>query len=290
MNSFLLKSKEALLAELNADNTTSFTIDDIDFSIPKVINGTWREEVVNGNTAIRLTGKGEFGGQKIVTYTRRDLSNLQHLPWLKVGPGRATSTHGLLKGLRAFTGLDFTSDDLEDLPLVVDNGQISAVLTAKPGSVGWVGSVQIPLGEGGYLVEDEAQVTDLEGLNYPTPNDEDTYALVYLYGYNFTGIVDTLSDIEAGVALTTEQLDILTQEIRRLDVGNGKLLWNTDPEEVQWSLAGLTVLFNGLNADPTKPTNPEYKYVMQVKLRDEVTLPSGEFFLHYNDPYNPDDF
>jgi hypothetical protein len=38
------------------------------------------------------------------------------------------------------------------------------------------------------------------------------------------------------------------------------------------------------------PTNPNFKYVMVLQLAAQVTTPAGLLYLHYNDPFNPDDF
>lgn len=288
--SYMTKSVDDFLATLNAANSTAFTAADITFGVPQVVEGTWQGQVTSHNSAMRVTAKagGAYQGTKVLTYDRLKLNDLvsANIPGFKVSAYTATTIYTLFPMLQYWTGIQFTTDDLNDGPLV-DNGDntMTAVLSAKPGSIGWIGNLSIIVTKGSAPIDEMVQVTALPGLNYPTANDQDTFAQLYMYGYDFTSYFTQVQAMAPGV-LNSTQADQLVTAFKAIDISAGKALWVNNPGDTQWNLAGATVLSNGLNSG-SLPTNPAYKYVMALQLAGGVLLPAGAMYLHYNDPFDP---
>lgn len=287
MPMYMQESKLSLLNYLNAKNATTFKMTDLDFSVPTVINGTWRGVANPHNTAVRVTASASsiFQGTVVVTYDRLELKEIVKIPGFTLRADHPTSAHQLLDGLATFNGLNFTADDIEDSP-ITDNGDgtYSVTLTAKANSYGWVGNVTIPnFGQGGAPLDRVLSGSDMPGLNYPTSSDGDVYGALYLYAYDFTDYFDLMMDLEEGVPLTAQQATDLAAAINALDVSTGAGAWNASSEQAAWSLQGAVPFLNGLNT-PDLLTNSSYKYALLLDLRPGVTMPKGRLALHYNDP------
>lgn len=289
---FQQESKYSLVDYVAKANGVTLNPDDISLSEPKVVAGTWREGTTERNTAIRLLGSetNVYEGRVVVTYDRLNLASLGEIPGFQIRADGAVSVYDLLDSIKFYNALILTENDVEDTA-IVDNGDgtFSAVISAKPTSVGWYGSVSVPVLAGGVAIDDQIAVADLPGLNYPTVSDQDTYAQVYLYGYDFTTSFDDLIDLEPGT-LPSLSADALVTALQAIDVSSGKDLWNNSDVSTEWSLNGAEIVHNGLNDSGNMPTNPAYKYVLAINLRAGVTIPTGTLYLHYNDPFDPNDF
>lgn len=290
--SFQTQSVEDLIYYVNAKNGTTLAKADLNFSAPKVVSGSWQEQFTAKNTAIRLmsTEASQYQGRQVVLYDRLNFASLANIAGWKVKAYQPVTTHDLLPAIKYYTGINLTVDDIEDLPITLDGqGAGNAQISAKPTSIGWIGSVMLPVTLGGIALSEELTNADLAGLNYPTANPgNDTMGPVYLYGYDFSAYTVDLIDMPTGV-LNGANASILVTALQTLDVGTGKTLWNTNAGSTTWSIEGATIVSNGLN-NPSLPTNPAYKYVMAIDLRGDVTIPTGRLYIHYNDPFDPEDF
>lgn len=286
---YMTQSLPDVLAAINTANSTAYKVSEINFGVPEALSGTWKGQVTSRNTGIRLTAKAgsPYQGKRDLTYDRLNLATLNatNLPGFKCAAYNATTVHTLLPMLQYWTGIQFTTDDLEDDPLV-DNGDNtqSVTLRAKAGSLGWIGSAPLVITKGAAPIDQLITVTSLNGLNYPTASDTDTYGAMYLYPYDYTSYFDTLNPIAPGV-LTSPQADALVSMLLATDIGTGKTSWVNSAGVTSWNLAGATVVSNGLNS-PSLPTNPTYKYVMGLRLDPSVLTPAGLMYLHYNDPFD----
>lgn len=289
--SYMHPSLSDFVLGINAANGTSFKTTDFIYGVPQVLTGTWQGQATTKNTAMRVTAKEglPFAGTKVCTYNRFDLAALTpaNFPGLKCAAYSVDSVADLFPMLAYWNGIQFSSDDLEDLPLV-DNGDgtQTATLRAKATSVGWIGEGTITVTQGSAPIDQLIVVTELNGLNYPTENEADTFGQMYLYQYNFTPYFDTIAPLAPGV-ITAGQATALMNMLKATDLGTGKDLWVDSGTGTSWNLAGATVVTNGLNG-PLLPTNPTYKYVLALQLADTVQTPAGVMYLHYNDPFNPD--
>lgn len=289
--SYMHPSLSDFILGLNAANGTSFKATDFTYSAPQSLSGTWQGQVTADNTAVRLTAKagGAYQGTKVVTYTRFNLADLTpaNFPGMKCSAYNINSTAALFPMYTYWNGIQFSSEDLEDLPLV-DNGDgtKTATLRAKATSQGWVGEGTILVTQGSAPIDQLITVTSLNGLNYPTDNESDTFAQMYMYPYDFTTYFDTIAPIAPGV-LSSANATALANAFKAVDLGTGKALWTGTGSATSWNLNNATVVSNGLNSS-SLPTNPTYKYVMALRLDPSVLTPAGVMYLHYNDPFNPD--
>jgi hypothetical protein len=287
--SYMTPSLTDFLLALNTANSTSYTVNDITFGAPEALSGTWKGVVTTRNTGIRVTAKagGAYMGKRDLTYDRLNLASLTatNLAGFQCSAYNVTDVHSLLPMLKYWTGIQFSTDDLVNNPLV-DNGNNTSTTTlqAKAGSLGWIGSATLIVTRGAAPIDQLVTVTSLNGLNYPTANDQDTFGALYLYPYDYTSYFSTMSAIAPGV-ITSTQADALVAMLLATDLGAGKALWANNPGATAWNLSGATVVSNGLNT-PALPTNSTYKYVMGLQLDPAVLTPAGLMYLHYNDPFD----
>lgn len=281
-------SLDSLLYYVNLANGTAYTLTDLLVSKPQVVSGSWHEQVTTKNTVVRLSAApgSPYKGNKQVVYDRLNLANLAGLKGFSVFAYQIPDVHGLIPAIANYTGLHFSTADLNNVSLV-DNGDgnLKAVLTAHPDSIAWVGSVELIVKPGGVPLDEAVAAPNLPGLNYPTANDQDTFGAVYLYGYDFTTFFNDVALMPTGV-LSGINADKLVTALKATDISSGAALWTNADGATAWNLKGATVVSNGLNSS-TLPTNQAYKYVMGLTLAAGVITPAGTMYLHYNDPFDP---
>ena len=288
--SVFIDSKQALLNYLNAANsTTQFTLTNLVWSDPKPIAGTWMEGTTTKNTFVKVTaaaGAG-FEGKTTIKYDRLKLSNFANFkPTRTLKAYKPLTTHDLLPNILYYFGLVLGPQDIVNEPVTLVNGVGTVTLKAKDNSPLWLDQLTFDVTEGGANLDTSLTVKALNGLNYPVADPTtQTSALLYVYPLNFTAYRDELLAMTEGT-LTQTQADRLVVMLKALDKGPGAALWNSDGSSKLWSVAGAKVIFSGLNS-MAFPTNQSYKYAMCLELRDDVTTPTGRFYLHFSDPDNP---
>ena len=284
--SYLLESKKAALKDINAANGTTYTVDDVTFGVPSPSQGSWLGGVTERNTVVRLTATpgGPYEGTQQVAYDRLSLNDLPRVKGWKAIQTNPTTIYNLLPYIKYFTGVTLTTDDVVDGGFTSNGDNTYAgTLVAKADSIGWIGSTPITVYPGGVRLDEVITQANLPGLNYPTELDTDIYGQFYLYSYDFSPYYDTLVDLNDDDELEGAALTAVVNAIKAVDIGSGKDLWNGNAGTATWSLAGATVVRNGLNGSDL-PTNPSYKYVLVLRPRDGMTTPAGNLYLHYNDP------
>ncbi|BDD79839.1 hypothetical protein [Burkholderia phage FLC9] len=297
MSAFQLPSLTDLLSAINAANGTSFLVSDLSFSNPKVVAGTWQGLSSDRNTAIKVTAASAgYQGSVVILYNRLDLGSLANLSGIQnLAVNNPTHTWDILPQLAFFTGIQFAQTDLQNLPITLNgDGTGQVQLSADPNSLGWQGSVMLNVVPGGVTLDSAVTVPALPGLNYPVadnvaPPASAVYGPAYLYPYDFTTYQPTFLTYAPG-AMTQTQLDYVLAAIQALDVGAGKASWVDTGSNTTYNLTGATIVSNGLNNPTVTPTNPAYKYVMAIQLAAGVTVPAGMLYLHYNDPFDPNNF
>lgn len=293
--SFQQPTLDDLLQLINANNGIALQKTDISWSAPQVVAGSWREQATTKNTAARVTADpaSAFQGSVIQLYDRLDIASLINFAGFRVlGAPEATTVHQLLPNIKYTTGVPFTTDDLENLSITTEDNKRYAVLSAKPTSQGWIGSLRMEVLSGGVQLETAVTQPVLPGLLYPNPEavpGTDTMGSVYLYGYDFTAYFPDISELIPGPLALADATKMVAM-LKNVDVSSGKNLWTTDAGAAAWSLDGAVISRNGLNNTNTLPTNPAYKYVLGITPKSTLTSPKGIMYLHYNDPFNPDEF
>lgn len=297
MSTYQIPSLTDLLNAINAANATTFAATDLSFSNPKVVSGTWQGLSSDRNTAVKATAASAgYQGSQVVLYNRLDLAQLANLPGIQnLAVSNPTHTYDILPQLLYYTGIQFVQGDLQNLPISLNgDGTGQVQLSANPNSLGWQGSVMLNVVSGGVPIDTAAATTALPGINYPVtdasaPPASAVYGPAYLYPYDFTSWQSTFLSYAPG-AMTQAQLDAVLSAIQAVDVGAGKSLWVDTGANTTWNLAGASIVSNGLNNPTVTPTNPAYKYVMAIQLAANQTTPSGTLYLHYNDPFDPNNF
>jgi len=297
MSKFQYTSLSDLLLAINTANATPFLASDLSFSNPKVVSGTWQGLSSDRNTAVKVTAaSAQYQGSQVILYNRLDLAQLANLPGVsKLAVNNPSTTWDILPQLAYYLGIAFTQSDLQNLPITLNgDGTGQVQLAADPNSLGWQGSVMLNVVAGGVFIDVAASTTQLPGINYPVadasaPPASAVYGPAYLYPYDFTSWQSTFLSYAPG-AMTQTQLDAVLAAIQTVDVGAGKSLWVDTGSNTTWNLTGATILSNGLNDPVNMPTNPAYKYVMAIQLAAGQTTPSGTLYLHYNDPFDPNNF
>jgi hypothetical protein len=288
-------SKQSLIDYINATNSSPLTVNDVTFGVPAPIAGTWREGLVDRNTVIRIkaTEASIYKDSQVLCYDRLDLASLAKLHDFRIKSYQPDSIHDLIKPIFLKFGIVIDKADVYDDPINQIEGQDNHfTIRAKPDALGWVGSVDLVSNHGAAVLGDHLTTTALPGVNYPLPGDGATgSALMYFYGYDCTANKDLLQSFNDGDILSAANAAAFLTMINTMDTGSGKGLWSFDPASAfKWIMAGAQVVYTGLN-DPALPTNPSYKYVIGIQIAAGAgagTTPQGVFYLHFNDPVDPD--
>lgn len=286
-------SKESLVLFINETNNVSLDYEMVFFSKPTPVEETWRAGTTERNTIIRITAKEDypdFRGSAVLVYDRLDMGRLNDLITFDLETFEPETTHDLIVPIWRRYGIIFEPSDIIDEPLVDihDNpGEPDVVrIRAHEDSLKWIGECEVTLLEGRVEFRDFLSETVLSGMNYPVEGDgTDGSAIVYMYSLDFTDEKDVVETYPEEYVVDEYDEDLLNA-IRAIDINEGKDLWNLDPESTEWSLHGAEVFYNGIN-DESLPTNKSYKYVLGIRLREDITVPPGVMYLHYNDPFDP---
>lgn len=288
--SIFRNSKQSLLDYINATNSSPLVLSDVTFGTPAPIAGTWREGLVDRNTVIRIkaTEASIYKDSQVLCYDRLDLASLAKLTTFRIKCYQPQSTYDLIKPIFLRFGIVIDKADIYDDPINQIEGQDNHfTIRAKPEALGWYGSVDVISTHGAAILGDHLTVQALPGVNYPVAGDgANGSALTYFYGYDCTAYKTVLQALHDGDMITAASVDFLNA-VKSFDTGSGKALWTADGSKVTYDFGGAQVVYTGLN-DAALPTNPSYKYVVGIQMRAALTTPPGVFYLHFNDPVDPD--
>lgn len=140
-----MTTKEALLALINRANATSYTIDQLNFSVAS----TQADPAIKSNTKVVINAVDQQlqPGRATLYYDRLDLTAF-------VGSGATrfeiitpTSSTHLLTAFNARFKTFLTTADIvtEALPAVNADGEIKYVLKANAGSYGFIGQLPVTI-------------------------------------------------------------------------------------------------------------------------------------------------
>lgn len=284
-------SKVSLVQYINQANAAPLTAAELSFGTPKPTAGTWREGLMAGNTALKITAKPEsvFQGSRVITYDRLNLNDFDKLGPLSLKMYQPTKLSDFWPALWRRYGIIVDPDDFIDAPFTFAGTDPEVInIQAKPEAIGWIGSMKIVVQQGQAVLSQHLVTTQLPGLNYLVPGDGNVgSALTYMYGQDFTASKAVLEGYQVGAIIGAGDTALL-DAIKATDTNAGKSLWNLTAGNATWSLAGAEVVYSGINSG-VLPTNSSYKYVLGLLLRADVTTPPGVCYLHYNDPVDPNE-
>lgn len=295
--SIFYSPKTALLDHISISNgfTTvanyRFTEEQVILSKPLPIEGTWMEETSDKNTFMKVSARPDkdFKGSTTITYNRLNIGDFIHFRPVRILPcHEPTTVHDIIPNIYYYFGIFLDPEEVhdDDVSLLVD-GSGEVTVRMKEHAIIFTGEITFDVVSGGAFFSDHLAKNELDGLNYPVDNpNTEISALVYTYPFNMSEHRDLLLGVEEGI-LADDAAEEIATIFKNIDTNDLKGDWNSSYENNEWSLAGATVLYSGLN-NLGFASNQSYKYLMQVKLRDGVTTPSGMFFIHYNDPFDPD--
>jgi hypothetical protein len=266
--------KQAILDAMSAQNGVSLVANQYTFGVPAELSPA--EGLLN--TTIEVTAvypNSPYDGSVTVKYHRLPLSDLNVLIPLTIKVNGVTTIADLIPVLNAAHGFNFTSDDLEDGNLDLQDGQGTATLVAKSTSLGWVGSVVLNIAPGDIDIKTYVSVTSLPGLLYPAQDNSKPFGLMYSYWRDFSAQYDAISVIPTG----TDGLAALKDVLAAITGDN----WITDAIG-RYSLLGATVAYNGsINGSPDYNSNYESVLVVQLHPTNCQGL-SGKLVCHYTQP------
>lgn len=144
-------AKQALIDALNAVNAAAnFTVDDFAFDVPQVNDGN----PIDCNTKLLMIADPELGfiGSLPIWYNRIDISTVfDNTTSIVVSPADSKISH-LIPAINTAFKIELTADDYvdTDLPQIIDfSAPIAVTLQIKPGSLLFIGSAQLKLGNWG---------------------------------------------------------------------------------------------------------------------------------------------
>lgn len=285
-------SKRSLVEFINSTFNINLDHDEVIVGIPVPVAGSYREGQTDRNTLVRVTAKEASNYQDtiVVAYDRLQLADINKLLEFKVKGYNLVNTHDILPLIWRRFGIILDTTDIIDEPLTNHQTEEGLPpiykLRAQSEAIGWLGECLVTVEEGDAVLSEHIDDNELHGLKYPDDDDgSNGSAIVYMYGYDFTPHKAVLESYPVDYVLDDTSTD-LQDAIKDIDEGNGKNSWSLTEGDTSWALHGATVIYNGPN-DPSLPTNPKYKYVLGLQLRDDVTVPPGVMYLHYDDPLDP---
>ena len=265
---------EAILEAIKAQNNVDLVEAEYVYGNPVVI----AEGPEGENTQLTITAKNiqsTYDGAVTVTYKRLDLADLATLVSTSIKGYNLATIMDVANRLNKLYGLNFTTADFTDGPAGTVDGVGTVTLTAKATSLNWIGSIEIDVAQGARPLKDFLTVTNLPGLNYPSPRIDKPYAAAYSYWRDFSSMHESLSAVGAG----TDQLEVVRLALVAI-TGDA---WSLTAAQ-RYSLLGANVTYAGTTAG-REDVNPDYEFVIIVALNETNSVGlSGSLVIHYNLP------
>lgn len=237
------------------------------------------------NTEIEIVAKdlqSTFSGRVKVTYRRLPLSEIKTQAPMVLPCHTINSTRDIYRLINRHYGTAFTDHDIEVRQLTAEEKTIPStiVIQAKPGSYGWVGSLEVGTRLGGYELSDHVTTLSLGGFDYPGSRVTKPFGHMYSYWRDFTSEFELLQTVELGNSQVT--LEALAEALSHV-TGNA---WQTTGR-ARYSLEGavVTEIDTPYETNVQGLFNNRYEHAIKVELDDDNTLGLGGYLvLHYNTP------
>lgn len=265
---------EAILEAIKTQNNVDLVEAEYVFGNPVVIPTGPAGE----NTSMTITAKdiqSTYDGSVPIKYKRLDLADLATLISTSIKGYNLDTIMDVANRLNQLHGLNFTEEDFTDGPAGTVGGNGTVTLTAKATSRNWIGTIDFTVTQGARPLGDFLTVTNLNGLNYPSPRVDKPYAAAYSYWRDFSAAESDLSGVAAG----TDHIEVVRQVLSNI-TGDA---WSSTAAQ-RYSLLGATVTYAG-STDGRTDVNPDYAFVVIVALDETNSVGlSGSLILHYNPP------
>ena len=280
-------ARPQIIADINTKNGIVLKMADVVFGRAEPVASLPVQPPTTKKTRVMLFAApaAPYTGSVAVYYDRLNFATVfAHTPlnaYANLRSFRPTRIHDLIPDLNNYYGLELTPADIEDGDLVLDNGNGTAVIKAKPGSLNWEGEFTVTITPGDLNLERAMTVTDLSGVQYPSGQSVKGQAEVYSYYFDCSSFAPYLSELvvpEKGEPVNQGFVDFV-QSVTGDD-------WVLDGA-VPFSLQGAKIVYNGVNS-LNKPSNSNYNFICEVLLSDACTNFAGTLRFHYNVEANID--
>lgn len=231
------------------------------------------------NTSLLVTALNPlspYDGSTTIRYKRLNLADLLILISVNIKAYDIHTMADFVAVLNKRHGIGFEEGDIVDGPLNLVDGAGDVTIVAEANSMGWIGEVTFHVTLGAQPLSDVITVTQLPGLNYPSPQITKPYASVgYSYWRNMSPYYEDLINVIVGTA----DLGIIKDALVAASGDAWQLVGAS-----RFSLDGANVSYAGpTSGEPL--SNQDYDHVIIVDLDDAMSLGwSGQLVLHFNDP------
>lgn len=271
-------ARAAVVAQVNTENNIALKMSDIIFQAPQVASGGTTTK--NTSVVLRAAPSAPYTDSVQVNYNRLDLAVVfAHTPvntYAKCRAFRPARIHDLIPALNMTYGTEFSTIDILDGELTLDNGNGTAVIKAAPTSYTWIGEFTVTIAPGDMILEKEVTKTDLNGIQYPSGQTVKGQAEVYSYRYDCSAYGPVLTEIvvpEGGLPVDAEMAAFIS------DITGDTWVLTGD---VNYSLEGAVVKFNGANSLEFVESNKNFDYLIEIDLSASCLNFAGTLRFHYN--------
>lgn len=276
-----LPSRQLILDEVNAVNSTGLRMNQVIYGIPKPIHVAGEN-----NTEIEIAARpgGLAFGDINFQYKRLHLRELfntlgeLHIPWPGLPHTQPANTHRLIPQLNERYGLALSNEDVLFEKII---GQVNEwVVKAAPESIAWIGQVKVVFGEGKIDLNDAWKINVLPGLEYPAPYDEARGFLQILsYGVDATPFADDLLALSVGRPFQTV-LDDWEVGSHLFDMD-----WVSHPTPSENNIYGARLVYMGPPKAPYSTGRASsFTHLAVFEPSSFCTGWSGLMLLHFNVP------
>ena len=228
---------------------------------------------LDGERVLEIKAAAETGitGKIYVSYSRLQLSRLNALLAGKVRvPENIASTHAALPYIEGYYRLNINASDVEDAPVYLDaQSRRRVVLRALDDSPCWAGEADLEA-----IVVPNSMTSLIVNADLGTYGTQAT-AKAYSYPINFTSEFATLSTISVANPAPELMVGVLSRA-----TGDA---WSINAAAGAFNYSGATIEFAGINS-AEHDSNPNYKYLIIVKLSNLCNNMAESLYIHFNDP------
>lgn len=267
---------EVLVDILNYTNRSNFTLEQIAFEVPTIIDQALTRIVVKGTPAMNWTGTVNLDYYRhdlALTFSKNPLViDADPVDDLNLLTAILDQHHVLFDQLM----VEIVRPD-PDVPVIP--GVYNYTLRAKPESLIWIGETPLLVRRTELLI-DRSIATKLNIREYfaETLSNKVPIELIYDVKYDASTHASVLNKFVKDSVLG-EVTPFAT--VAKTLTGDE---WVGQPLEADFNLMGTTVLYNGRNTGDYFTGEEQFSHVVVLQLGDLCQNLMGNWLIHYNDP------